>query len=178
MEKILDLKSLVQRSLKVLKQPLNQKKGFVDQEEVQKHYRASIYMTFWIRKGWRWKNYDELWWTMKNTQELGNPNADLRNKGKKTYGCRSTAEVAAVSLIGSGWCGGQGRRRRGALRRRRNSSGSRVAKGRRRGKGRMRKYLVMPIYKGRLISGREKRGGRKHDYPTTETPRFSGWLLR
>ena len=35
---------------------------------------------------------------MKNTQELESPNADLRNEGKKTYGCRSTAEVAAVSL--------------------------------------------------------------------------------
>ena len=46
-------------------------------------------------------------------------------------------------------------------------------------KGRMKKDLkAMRIYKGRLISGREKRGGRKHDYPTTATPRFSGWSLR
>ena len=28
---------------------------------------------------------------MKNTHELGNPNVDMRNEGKKTYGCRSTA---------------------------------------------------------------------------------------
>ena len=35
---------------------------------------------------------------MENTQELGNPNADLRNEGKNTYGCRFSAEVAAVSL--------------------------------------------------------------------------------
>ena len=35
-----------------------------------------------------------------------------------------------------------------------------------------------PIYTGRLINGREKRGGRRHDYLAAETPRFSGWLLR
>ena len=35
-----------------------------------------------------------------------------------------------------------------------------------------------PIYKGRLVSGREKRGGRRHDYLAAETPRFSGWSLR
>ena len=35
---------------------------------------------------------------MKNMQELGNPNEDLRHEGKKAYGCRSTAEVAAGSL--------------------------------------------------------------------------------
>ena len=46
------------------------------------------------------------------------------------------------------------------------------------GRGRMRKDLVVLIYKGGLISGREKRGGRKLDYPAAPTPRFSGWLLR
>ena len=35
-----------------------------------------------------------------------------------------------------------------------------------------------PIYKGRLVNGREKRGGWRHDYLATEMPQFSGWLLR
>ena len=46
------------------------------------------------------------------------------------------------------------------------------------GRGSMRKDLVVLIYKGGLISGREKRGGRKLDYPAAAMPRFSGWLLR
>jgi len=31
-----------------------------------------------------------------------------------------------------------------------------------------------PIYKGRLMNGREKRGGWRHDYPAAEAPRFLG----
>ena len=45
-------------------------------------------------------------------------------------------------------------------------------------KGRMRKDLDRSICKGRLISGREKRGGRKYGYPASRTPRFLGWSLR
>ena len=35
-----------------------------------------------------------------------------------------------------------------------------------------------PIYRGQLINGREKRGGRRRDYLATEAPRFSGWSLK
>ena len=35
-----------------------------------------------------------------------------------------------------------------------------------------------PIYKGRLVNGRGKRGGGRHDYIAAETPRFSGWSLK
>ena len=35
-----------------------------------------------------------------------------------------------------------------------------------------------PIYKGRLVNGREKRGGRRRDYLAAGTPRFSGWSLK
>ena len=74
----------------------NQRKGSVDQEEVQKHYRASIYITFWIRKGWRWKNYDELWWTMKNTQEFGNPRMRIWEVKRETL---TIADLLRRSLL-------------------------------------------------------------------------------
>ena len=121
------------------------------------------------------RNCDELWRTQRNSQTL----MRIWGAGRRRLTAADLLRrVVAVLCTDSGWCSGRGRRRRGALRRRRSSSGSRVAKGRRRGKGRMRKDLVVPIYKGRLISGREKWGGRKNDYPTTRTPRFSGWSLR
>ena len=155
-----------------------QERGSTDIKSGNKTTTALVEHRFQIKeaRGTAWKmNYDELRRTQRNSQTL------MRIWGmgrQKLTAADLLRRVAAVLWIDSGWCSGRGWGRRGALRRRRSSSGSRVARGRRWGKGRMRKDLVVPIYKGRLISGREKRGGRKHDYPTTATPRFSGWSLR
>ena len=46
------------------------------------------------------------------------------------------------------------------------------------GKAKNEERPVGPIYKERLLSGREKQGGRKYGYPATRTPRFSGRSLR
>ena len=129
---------------------------------------------FWIKRGCGGGTTKKLWWTMKNTQRPRNPNADLGSRKVNTYNRGSSAEVAAVLWTDSGWCSGQGWRRRGALRWRQSSGSSRVARGRRRREGRMRKDQVVPIDKG--IS--EQAGAKieedpNNDYPTKRTPRFS-----
>ena len=148
----------VQRSSSVRKRPLY-KKGDLLASEMDAKQLPHEFSTYFrskedaMEKPWRIR--DEQRRTQRNSQTL----MRIWGAGRRRLTAADLLRrVVAVLWTASGWCRGRGRGRRGALRRRRSSSGSRVARGRRRGKGRIRKDLVMPIYKERPISGHEKWG--------------------
>ena len=91
-------KNLVQMSSWVLMRPLYKKKGSASIKNGRKTTTAWVPYYFWIKRGCGGRTTKKLWWTTKNTEEIANPNADLRWGKVKTYGCRSTTEGRRRSL--------------------------------------------------------------------------------
>ena len=136
-----------------------QAKGSANIENGRETTTAGVVHYSWIEGSHCGRTAKESRGTTKNTEELANPNVDLVYGTARTYWCWRAAEMRRGSLVKTGRCSGLGWCRRDA-RRRRRSSGSGVLRGGRRWKGKSDEDLrVRPIYKGRLMSGREKRGG-------------------
>ena len=153
-------KKLVQMSLWVLMRPLYRKKGSASITNGRKTTTAWVLYYFWIKGDRGGRTTKKPWWTTKNTEERGNPNADLTFEKRNTYWSCWTAEVRRSSLVKTGWCSGLGWCRREG-RRRRRSSGAEASRGRRRleeEKGEMERALGR-IYKDeRIRVKRENRG--------------------
>ena len=77
-------------------------------------------------------------------------------------------QVDAAALVGEDEVRGGGGGARALERQRRKTMEEKSDEG----------LWARPIYKGRLVNGRGKRGGGRHDYIAAEMPRFSGWSLK